>query len=361
MEKVFKVSFGKGYETEEVKYVTEKFFSKARGYEQDDIDFIKDMSRDDQWNAEYPNAEQKVELLFVEGDIVTDGKGNKAIFREPVFQVQSSDDIENGLMVDVTDRNGSKVDLESNIWGIETTEVIGDSSEPTPVDDLDINELTPEAASALELESEEELKDHKETLEKLEAKEISVEEAAHEIAESHHKYNDKDYKYYVLDSENKIISGWEYKEDARDFQKEQQAYSGRLVIVSKRQLKDIGIDPDNDENWGTGNKPSDKDILTRAVNWYEHEIEHKVVKKIEAVGLQNEVDVNYIKEKISLAESNINALQDVLKSWIAQVLDMYSIGVLDIANNATKLGLSKTASEMMAEYKKVTQYRNKLD
>ena len=354
MEKVYKVSHEEG----EVEYVTEKFFSPIRGYDREDIKAIKDLRRGDSIR---PDPFQVVELILEEADIVTDGKGNKAIFREPIFEVRSAGSTHNMIIVDVFERNGTKVDEEKEEWDIEGTEVLGDST-VSPEEDFDISELSSDFAAELELESEQELKEHGETLEKLQEQEITVEEAAHEIAEAHHKINNPDYRYYVINSENKIVSGWEYKEDAREFKKEQDVFGdGKLVVVNKKQLKDMGKDPDDNSSWDTKNKPSDKDILWRAVNWYEHEIEHKVIKKVEGAGLQNQIDVNYIKDKVKLAESNIETLSDTLKKWVGQLLDMYSIGILDIATNANKLGLSKTSSELMAEYKSVTEYRNKLD
>lgn len=64
------------------------------------------------------------------------------------------------------------------------------------------------------------------------------------------KIDQKDYKYYVLcKKSNKILSGWEYREDARDFVEE----TGRkdLKIYTRSYLKRLGIDPKDNSNWGS--------------------------------------------------------------------------------------------------------------
>jgi hypothetical protein len=52
----------------------------------------------------------------------------------------------------------------------------------------------------------------------------------------------------------KILSGWEYNEDAKDDLNEwkENGHTG-LKVYSKTFLKGKGIDPDNDSNWT--NKP----------------------------------------------------------------------------------------------------------
>lgn len=54
------------------------------------------------------------------------------------------------------------------------------------------------------------------------------------------------YRHFVL-SERGIESGWEYREDARDAQRES---GGKLL--TRRGLLSRGIDPDNDSAWVTG-------------------------------------------------------------------------------------------------------------
>ena len=46
--------------------------------------------------------------------------------------------------------------------------------------------------------------------------------------------NNKDYKFFVLDNNNNILSGWEYKEDAKDSQQDEiittKVYSRKYTI-----------------------------------------------------------------------------------------------------------------------------------
>lgn len=68
------------------------------------------------------------------------------------------------------------------------------------------------------------------------------------------KINQKGYKYYVLHVDEKgmshIETGWEYREDAIDFAGEREALPGHSYkILTKRFLKSIGIDPENNDSW----------------------------------------------------------------------------------------------------------------
>lgn len=68
------------------------------------------------------------------------------------------------------------------------------------------------------------------------------------------KINQKGYKYYVLHVDEKgmshIETGWEYREDAKDFAGEREALPGHSYkILTKRFLKSIGIDPENNDSW----------------------------------------------------------------------------------------------------------------
>lgn len=68
------------------------------------------------------------------------------------------------------------------------------------------------------------------------------------------KINQKDYKFYVLHSDENGMShletGWEYRSDAKDFADERQALPGhKYHIFTKSYLKSIGIDPDNNDSW----------------------------------------------------------------------------------------------------------------
>jgi hypothetical protein len=76
--------------------------------------------------------------------------------------------------------------------------------------------------------------------------------AMNSIASSPQKINDPDYTVWVYSyNQNKIVSGWSYLEDARDFVKEQNNRLGKLAIYGKKKLKQLGIDPNDDNCWGT--------------------------------------------------------------------------------------------------------------
>ena len=63
--------------------------------------------------------------------------------------------------------------------------------------------------------------------------------------------NQKDYKYWVL-ANGKIITGWEYQEDAKDYLNELKDESGISGRVYTRQgLKKFGINSDDDSHWGS--------------------------------------------------------------------------------------------------------------
>ena len=65
------------------------------------------------------------------------------------------------------------------------------------------------------------------------------------------KINQSDYKYYVVNPKtNKILTGWEYKEDADDNAKEQMDYGKKdIAVFSKKTVKNLGIDVDNNNSW----------------------------------------------------------------------------------------------------------------
>lgn len=80
-------------------------------------------------------------------------------------------------------------------------------------------------------------------------KKMVIEEQEKKKSPKKPKYNNSDYKYYVLDTKkNKIESGWEYKEDAQDRIDTDELKN--VKVYSKTFLKSKGINPDEDKNWG---------------------------------------------------------------------------------------------------------------
>ncbi len=65
------------------------------------------------------------------------------------------------------------------------------------------------------------------------------------------KINKPEYKYYIFDSSrNKILAGFEYKEDALiDLEARQNMGQKQLAILSKRELSNSVFNPEDDNNW----------------------------------------------------------------------------------------------------------------
>lgn len=64
------------------------------------------------------------------------------------------------------------------------------------------------------------------------------------------KLNQKDYKFYVVVN-NQIVSGNEFKEDAKEFIEENvpDDWKSKCNVYSKKYMLEIGIDPNVNENW----------------------------------------------------------------------------------------------------------------
>jgi len=88
--------------------------------------------------------------------------------------------------------------------------------------------------------------------------------------------NNPDYKWYVI-SERGIEGGWEYKEDAQDFKRDEGPFSSlKFSLYGRKKLLSIGLDPDDDNSWSKGPYPvkegpppelsglSDEEILSLA-------------------------------------------------------------------------------------------------
>lgn len=65
------------------------------------------------------------------------------------------------------------------------------------------------------------------------------------------KYDKKGYKFYVVTPQMKILSGWEYQEDAKDSLEEWKEFkpSSKLKIYKKAELEAKGIKLDDDSIW----------------------------------------------------------------------------------------------------------------
>ena len=66
------------------------------------------------------------------------------------------------------------------------------------------------------------------------------------------KINQKDYTHYLV-LDGKILSGWSFKEDAKDAKDDLPVeWQPDTKIYTKRYLKSIGLDPEVCDNWGPG-------------------------------------------------------------------------------------------------------------
>ena len=64
------------------------------------------------------------------------------------------------------------------------------------------------------------------------------------------KINNPDYEWWVVVN-GKIVSGWEYEEDAADAVKDlPRRMKGE--VYDREELEEIDLNPDNDKDWGSG-------------------------------------------------------------------------------------------------------------
>ncbi len=68
------------------------------------------------------------------------------------------------------------------------------------------------------------------------------------------KLNQEEYVYYVVLRGEKIESGWSFASDAEDQARDNLPFRLRLRagVYTKRGLRDLNLDPDNDEDWFKG-------------------------------------------------------------------------------------------------------------
>ncbi len=73
------------------------------------------------------------------------------------------------------------------------------------------------------------------------------------------KYDQKSYRFYVYNPRTgKIVSGWEYREDAEDFIRE--SSNSKLKVYTRRYVERLGSDPSRNNSWygeldGSSTKP----------------------------------------------------------------------------------------------------------
>lgn len=65
--------------------------------------------------------------------------------------------------------------------------------------------------------------------------------------EENNSLNHPEFKYYIISQDNKILGGYEYNEDAKQAAEEKQMYGNKVLVISKKDLKDIN--PELADNW----------------------------------------------------------------------------------------------------------------
>lgn len=141
------------------------------------------------------------------------------------------------------------------------------------------------------------------------------------------KINQPDYVYYIYSvKQNKIISGWEYVEDANDFKNDTDNL-GELRIYTRKKLMMIGLNPDSNNAWGTDNVNESqlqkliKQTLLKEASYGQfkkevkfrskNEMLHKGIKTVKSK-LQ---EVDRIVEYMSRMKQELSENEDGLQYW----------------------------------------------
>lgn len=153
--------------------------------------------------------------------------------------------------------------------------------------------------------------------------------------EDEKKLNNQEYKYYII-SKGRILSGWEFKEDARDALKElPPVRRSESRVVSKR---DMTIDVSDDGNWGDPDVNESEIIprartlfLERSLDLFSGTIDNDKIKESVMKASPRDVLKWYMKELMSRAsEAKQMELNDMFLSintelnHVIELLSQYS-------------------------------------
>lgn len=149
------------------------------------------------------------------------------------------------------------------------------------------------------------------------------------------KYNNPDYKYYIVSKDDKILTGWEYKEDARENLKETPS-SFNAKVLSK---KSLGFDPNDNSNWGSSDSRFD-DVLQRAKNYYVKYSKDEIRKFLTDYKIPGNAEMSDEYEGNHLTNK--------------QILGVYINCLLKMLEKARNYKLNKTADVLQNEYRLAT-------
>ena len=106
--------------------------------------------------------------------------------------------------------------------------------------------------------------------------------------------DEESYKAYIVvkckDGTEKIESGWEFYEDAKDRKKELKEDGIQSRSVSRRYLKSVGLNPSEDSNWfkgnvgtlaATKNESAERKVVTRAKDILENAVDENPITTID--------------------------------------------------------------------------------
>lgn len=173
-------------------------------------------------------------------------------------------------------------------------------------------------------------------------KQITVEEVVKGIEESK-KPITSDYNYFIIDSDNKIISGYRYREDA---QAELQMVppKHKPSIASRKGLDQQGIEISDSKNW-----MSEYSIhaitITNALEWYLNEIK-EYIEDFSKSGINT--------DKLTIEINNTQTLlenKDYAK--MIQILMYYSNHISRLNKCITEIGLNESKQDLIVEDRKV--------
>lgn len=122
--------------------------------------------------------------------------------------------------------------------------------------------------------------------------------------------NQPDYNFYVYSvKQNKLLSGFEYQDDAQDMTNKMPSELGELKVYSKRKLMSLGLDPNQDESWGT-DKVDDEELSEVKINDPVKAAEKALDDKEESLTETIDIDGNIVKTYTQNGDKSYNVTFD---------------------------------------------------
>lgn len=140
-------------------------------------------------------------------------------------------------------------------------------------------------------------------------------EVANRYLVEEEKINNPDYKVWNVVN-NKIVTGWEYASDAKDDKKEMEENGHKVKAYNKGQLRAMGLDPDDNKNWGNPSKDESTDeSIEEDVG-----MQSNIGKEKFIMGKLNMDDLNVIRQKTG------QSIEDIVKLAIAEYRNSLGLG-----------------------------------